>query len=61
LIAYTLAVICYQAGRFGLHPGSSAFWIGSMSLVLVAGCALLLRLGRRETRDENLIPVLNLD
>ena len=61
LIAYTLAVICYQTGRFNLHPGSSAFWIGSMSLVLVAGCALLLWLGRRETRDENLIPALNLD
>lgn len=61
LIAYTLAVICYQAGRFNLHPGSSSAWIISMSAVLVLGCALLIRLGRRETRDENLIPALNID
>lgn len=61
LIAYTLAVICYQAGRFGLHPTSSALWIGAMSALLLSGCALLIHLGRREKRNENLIPALNID
>jgi ferrous iron transport protein B len=61
LIAYTLAVIVYQTGRFGDHPASSAVWIGSMSLILVAGCAVLIKLGRREIHDKNLIPALNID
>ncbi len=61
LIAYTLAVIFYQVGRFSLHPTSSALWIGSMAALLVVGCTLLIQYGRRETRDENLIPALNID
>lgn len=63
LIAYTLAVICYQAGSFDQHPGSSALWIGAMSGILIVGCLVLLELGRRETqtRDINLIPAINID
>jgi ferrous iron transport protein B len=61
LIAYTLAVIVYQLGRFGEHPASSAAWVSSMAALLLLGCGLLIHLGRRETRDVRLIPVLNLD
>ena len=61
LIAYTLAVICYQLGRFALHPGSSAAWLVSMTVLLVLGCGGLIALGRRRAGTSNLIPALNLD
>jgi len=61
LIAYALAVIVYQAGRFGMHPGSSMAWIASMTLLLIVGCTLLIRAGRRETHRGDLIPALNID
>jgi hypothetical protein len=32
-----------------------------MAALLLLGCGLLIHLGRRETRDVRLIPVLNLD
>ncbi len=61
LIAYTVAVICYQVGRFEVHPGSSAAWVVGMSALLVAGCTVLIMLGRREVRDPRLIPAVNID
>ncbi len=60
LIAYTAAVICFQAGTFSLHPQTSLLWIAAMLALLTAGYAILLQLGRKEVRDSNLIPVVNI-
>ncbi len=61
LIAYTVAVIVYQVGRFGVHPGSSIAWITAMGVLLGSGCALLIYLGRRQLRDPQLIPTVNIE
>lgn len=60
LIAYCAAVICFQAGTFSLHPQTSLLWIAAMLAMLASGYVILLQLGRREVRDSNLIPVVNL-
>ncbi len=60
LIAYCVAVICFQAGTFSAHPQNSLLWIAAMLALLAAGYAVLLYLGRKELRDSNLIPVVNL-
>ncbi len=61
LIAYTVAVIVYQAGRFDVHPASSVAWVAGMSALLAIGCTLLIYLGRREVHDPQLIPVVNIE
>lgn len=60
LIAYCAAVVCFQAGTFSAHPQTSLQWIAAMLAMLAAGYATLLYLGRKELRDSNLIPVVNL-
>ncbi len=60
IIAYVVAVSCYQIGTIAQHPLTSALWVGAMVL-LAAGCfGTLIILGRRRVRDERLIPVVNL-
>ncbi|MCG3171754.1 MAG: Fe(2+) transporter FeoB [Pseudomonadales bacterium] len=60
VIAYTLAVIVYQAGTFAAHPLASASWIVGC-LAALGGCyAWLMHLGDRRRRDGRLIPVVNL-
>ncbi len=61
LIAYTVAVIVYQIGRFDVHPASSIAWVAGMGGLLVIGCTTLIYLGRREVRDPQLIPAINID
>ncbi len=60
LIAYCAAVICFQTGTFSLHPQTSLLWIAAMLALLAAGYTILLQLGRKEVRNSNLIPVVNL-
>ena len=60
VIAYVVAVSCYQIGTFVEHPGATALWVGAMAS-LAAGCfGTLIVLGRRRVREERLIPVVNL-
>ncbi|MEJ2131528.1 MAG: nucleoside recognition domain-containing protein, partial [Gammaproteobacteria bacterium] len=60
VIAYVVAVSCYQIGTFGEHPLTSSLWVGTM-LLIAGGCyGTLIVLGRRRVRDEHLIPVVNL-
>ena len=59
-LAYSSAVIIYQAGQLGSHTSSATSWIIAM-LVAAAGCiAALLLYARRQSRKSGLIPLVNL-
>jgi len=60
VIAYTLAVIVYQAGTFAAHPVSSAAWIAGCAAALLGCYAWLMHLGRQRAGSGKLIPVVNL-
>ncbi|WP_084022374.1 Fe(2+) transporter permease subunit FeoB [Chlorobaculum limnaeum] len=40
-LAYVFAVLSYQIGTWGAHPGASAAWIAAMLLVLAAAVTLM--------------------
>ncbi len=61
LIAYGLAVICYQLGTFNDHPQSSALWCLLMVALCIAGYLGLMAMAKKQMApQENLIPVVNL-
>ena len=60
LLAYSVAVIVYQAGNLMAQPQQSLFWIGGMILLMLVGYLLLMQFGRRQARNDNLIPAVNL-
>ncbi len=60
LLAYSVAVIVYQAGNLTTQPQQSLFWIGGMILLMLVGYLLLMQFGRRQARNDNLIPAVNL-
>lgn len=60
VIAYTLAVACYQIGTFGQDPLGAAGWLAACAAALLACYAWLMRLGRRRAAGGRLIPVVNL-
>jgi ferrous iron transport protein B len=60
LLAYSVAVIVYQAGNLMAQPQQSLFWIGGMILLMFVGYLLLMQFGRRQARNDNLIPAVNL-
>ncbi|MFK7732201.1 MAG: ferrous iron transport protein B [Pseudomonadales bacterium] len=60
ILAYVVAVWCYQIGTFSEHPGSSISWILAMLLVLTASWALLIYFARKEVANSQLIPAVNL-
>ncbi|MBK6286439.1 MAG: Fe(2+) transporter permease subunit FeoB [Pseudomonadales bacterium] len=60
VIAYTLAVACYQGGRIASDPLAAGLWLVFCALLL-SGCYLwLMHLGRRRAASGTLIPVVNL-
>ena len=56
-VAYAAAVLCYQVGSFGDHPGSSTTWILAVALSATAAFYGLIVFGRRYCRRQDLIPV----
>lgn len=59
VLAYAVAVWCYQIGTFSEHPASSIGWILAMLLVLTASWALLIYFARKEVANSQLIPAVN--
>ncbi len=60
ILAYVVAVWCYQLGTFSEHPGSSIAWILAMLLVLTASWVVLIYFARKEVAKSQLIPAVNL-
>ncbi|MEH6551578.1 MAG: Fe(2+) transporter permease subunit FeoB [Pseudomonadales bacterium] len=60
LLAYSLAVICYQSGQLQAHPQSAGLWITAMLASLVVGAIALLQLGKQQAKNSNLIPAVNI-
>lgn len=58
--AYAVAVGFYQVATFAQHPGSSSVWITSMGLLMATCYVFLIHKGKKQTRKENLIPVVNI-
>jgi ferrous iron transport protein B len=60
VMAYAVAVICYQLGNVFDHPVSSLAWTAGMLALAVSSYALLIHRGRRQAVNEQLIPVVNI-
>lgn len=60
VLAYAVAVWCYQGATFADHPGSSAAWILAMLLVLTCVWLVLIYFARKEVADSRLISVVNI-
>jgi len=60
LLAYSVAVIVYQLGTLPSHPQQSLLWTGAMLLIMLTGYLLLMQFGKKQARNENLIPAVNL-
>ena len=56
-VAYGAAVLCYQIGTFGAHPGSSMGWILAVVIFTTAAFGTLILFARRYCRRPDLIPV----
>jgi ferrous iron transport protein B len=62
LIAYGLAVSCYQLGTFSAHPQTSLAWTAAMVVMCVGGAMGLTAMAKRRTAPAaNLIPVVQID
>lgn len=60
VIAYTLAVACYQGAHLSTEPLRASLWL-ALCTVMLGGCYLwLMHLGRRRAASGTLIPVVNL-
>lgn len=60
LLAYAVAVIVYQLGTLPAHPQQSILWSGLMLFIMLVGYLLLMEFGKRQARNDNLIPAVNL-
>jgi ferrous iron transport protein B len=60
VIAYGLAVSCYQLGQIRHDPVSALLWIAASLLIIWACYLWLMHLGKRRAGDGNLIPLVNL-
>jgi ferrous iron transport protein B len=61
LIAYGLAVSCYQLGTFAAHPMQSLLWTLLMLTMCIGGYWLLMRAARKHMKlDDGLIPAVNI-
>lgn len=58
--AYAVAVIFYQAATFERYPMSASLWIASMLTMLGLCYAFLISKGKKQSRRDNLIPVVNI-
>jgi|TARA_B100000315_G_scaffold232217_1_gene244260 ferrous iron transport protein B len=59
IMAYAVAVICYQLGNVLDHPIASLGWTAGMLALALSSYALLIVRGRQQARRERLIPVVN--
>jgi ferrous iron transport protein B len=59
IMAYAVAVICYQLGNVFDHPVSSLSWTAGMLVLTASSYALLILRGRQQAQNERLIPVVN--
>ena len=59
VMAYSLAVICFQLGQLTTSPVAAASLIGAMISLQLVGFSALIHWGRRRTRPARLIPVVN--
>lgn len=61
IIAYSLAVSCYQLGTFNEHPESSLLWVAAMIILCIAGYYGLMFFAKKQMKTPaNLIPVVNI-
>lgn len=60
LLAYAVSVIVYQLGTLPAHPQQSLLWTGGMVLLLYSGYFLLMQFGKKQAKNGNLIPAVNL-
>lgn len=60
LIAYALAVMCFQLGTFADHPTASIAWTIAMLVMLGVAYVFLLKSAQKEAQNSNLIPVVQL-
>ena len=60
MIAYALAVCCYQIGRLSEDPTGAVAWIGLSAAMVIGAYLWLIRLGKRRALEGRLIPVVNL-
>lgn len=61
LIAWCLAVLVYQLGSLWLGDAhQAALWLPAVSLLIVAGYGSLVLAGRRQIKNERLIPAVQL-
>lgn len=58
--AYAVSVIFYQAATFERYPLSASLWIVSMLTMMGLCYAFLISKGKKQSRRENLIPVVNI-
>jgi ferrous iron transport protein B len=59
VMAYSCAVLVYQAGSLATDPGTAMFWIATVGLLAAGAFAGLIRFGQR--RAPPLIPIVHLD
>ena len=60
VLAYGVAVIVYQSGNLMTDPQQSLLWIGGMLLLMLVGYLSLIQFGKKQARNDNLIPAVNL-
>lgn len=60
LIAYALAVMCFQLGNWSEQPAEAAAWTVGMLMMLFIGYRLLLRSAQKEVSNSNIIPSVQL-
>ena len=58
VMAYSVAVIVYQAGSWANDPAAAAGWVAMAVALAATGFTLLIGWGRRRYREQNLIPVV---
>ena len=59
VMAYSCAVLVYQAGSLATDPGTALFWITAVAVLAAAAFAGLIRFGQR--RAPPMIPLVHLD
>ncbi len=60
IIAYAAAVVVFQIGTFAQNPAQSAGWIAAMLVLAAVAYNILIHQARREARQSNLIPAINM-
>jgi hypothetical protein len=59
VMAYTVAVICFQLGNLSADPAAALTWIGIVAVIAATAMIGLIRYGQYQLKP--LIPVIQLD